>query len=314
MPQGSDPGPWRGRLRPARAELAAEERAAAPLPVSAGVRRRGFTLLEMVVVLAILAVVTAVATRELVRGQDQHRFAASQRGLEELRAAILGAPAIRALDGTPLLTGFVADMGRYPTSLAELWTNITGTAFALRAADDDAEVLLAGGRRGPYVRLPIGASSLKDGWGREFLFSKAGDDIEFGHYGSDGTNSTSTSGYNRDIAVHCSAEEAAASLYGQVLVDTNVLSGIASYSISVLVFGPDPSGGLRESPATVGNPSTNGGVVSRSWIAGTDALATIGPRAVRAYLDTASSVTNKSTVMYLTLRSGLNGPVILRID
>src|SRR4051794_2579572 len=100
----------------------------------------GFTLLELVVVLAILAVVTALATRALSTLEDQRRFEATQRGLAELDAAVLGSPNDRAPDGSQIASGFVADMGRLPRTvgspeltLQELWLS-TGAAFDARRA------------------------------------------------------------------------------------------------------------------------------------------------------------------------------------
>ena len=87
----------------------------------------GFTLLELVVVLAILAIVTAIATREIGQVQDQQRYQATQRGIREMEDAIFGSPSDRAPDGAPLAGGFVSDMGRMLAvsnaeyELHELW-------------------------------------------------------------------------------------------------------------------------------------------------------------------------------------------------
>lgn len=142
--------------------------------------KTAFTLLELVVVLAILAAVTALAVRALDGVDDQRRFESAQRGLEELEFAVLGSPDDRAADGSRTVSGFVADMGRLPrtvgvTDLAprELWEN-PGVPFDVRAAvvangvavaDEDPQVLVPGGWRAPYLRLGIGAATLLDGWG-----------------------------------------------------------------------------------------------------------------------------------------------------
>lgn len=159
-------------------------------------RRAGFTLLELVVVLAILAIVTALAVRSLDGVQDQKRYEATQRGLEEISAAVLGSPDDRAADGSRTIGGFVADMGRLPRTvgtadltLAELWRPPANASFiydvrsavgiptagftvmTVAAEDHDLQVRVPGGWRGPYVRLPIAAASeveeakLLDGWG-----------------------------------------------------------------------------------------------------------------------------------------------------
>jgi prepilin-type N-terminal cleavage/methylation domain-containing protein len=141
----------------------------------------GFTLLELVVVLAILAVVTTLALRSLDQVQDQQRDEANRSGMQALHEAILGSPDDRAADGSRMISGFVADMGRLPKAveidgnltLAELWVN-PGHAFDVRPAIavngvppayQDSQVFVSGGWRGPYLRLPIGAETWLDGWG-----------------------------------------------------------------------------------------------------------------------------------------------------
>ena len=146
--------------------------------------RPAFTLLELVVVLAILAVVTTLAVRSLDGLEDQSRYEKNVRGFEELSAAVLGSPDDRAADGTRTVGGFVADMGRLPKAvadengnltLAELWEKPLGVdKFDVRQAIEvngvpkaleDPQVLVAGGWRGPYLRLPIGPPTWRDGWG-----------------------------------------------------------------------------------------------------------------------------------------------------
>ena len=146
--------------------------------------RAAFTLLELVVVLAILAVVTTLAIRSLDGLEDQSRYEKNVRGFEELSAAVLGSPDDRAADGTRTVSGFVADMGRLPKAvadengnltLAELWEKPQGVdKFDVRQAIAnnctpsnlaDEEVVVPGGWRGPYLRLPIGATAWLDGWG-----------------------------------------------------------------------------------------------------------------------------------------------------
>ena len=162
-------------------------------------RRAGFTLFELVVVLAILAVVTTLAIRSLDGLEDQSRYEKNVRGFEELSAAVLGSPDDRAADGTRTVGGFVADMGRLPRAreitmeingeptqiltLAELWSgklwnNTSAPSFDVRPAVvahgvplsfEDGDVLISGGWRGPYLRLPIGSSQWLDGWGNPMV-------------------------------------------------------------------------------------------------------------------------------------------------
>ena len=76
--------------------------------------RRGLTLVELLVVLVILAVVTAIAVQSTESVIDQGRYNATQRTLQNIQDAIIGPVNQRAPDGSQLITGFVADMGRLP--------------------------------------------------------------------------------------------------------------------------------------------------------------------------------------------------------
>lgn len=149
--------------------------------------KRGFTLIELVVVLMILALVTHLAVRELGNVQRARLGQAANAQLEVVRDAVWHA----VPDGEP--TGFLVDMGRLPRAvvttneqgrmvgtLRELWTRPEGVAsFALRPAVEsnlvvaasekgvlaDPAVIVPCGWRGPYLRLPPGRDRLVDAWG-----------------------------------------------------------------------------------------------------------------------------------------------------
>jgi len=153
---------------------------------SASKSHGGFTLVEMVVVLGLLALLTHLAIRELSHLQDGRKTQAADAQLENLqRAVYAGAPHAEA-------TGFLADMGRLPqavdavhargsitnATLAELWAPpsaarpyavrpaaLTNLVAGLTTELVDETVLVPTGWRGPYVRLPLGADELLDPWG-----------------------------------------------------------------------------------------------------------------------------------------------------
>ena len=157
-------------------------------------RHAAFTLLEMAIVLAILALVTHIAVVRLV--DDTYKPRLARRQLDDIHAAICGKPGALDPAGQPTWTGFVADMGRLPVAirdreggpltLGELWQcpDSDGIAFGPRCAnaenlvkpdgtsaaptDADPDVFVMGGWRGPYLRLPSGRTSLFDPWGNEY--------------------------------------------------------------------------------------------------------------------------------------------------
>lgn len=113
-------------------------------------RPAGFTLLELVVVLAILAILTGMAVASFTAVEDQTRFDATTRLVEDVEISILGERSLRNANNQPLINGFVADMGRLPKALnrngilqpAELWSAVLTESplvvlepFQLRVAD-----------------------------------------------------------------------------------------------------------------------------------------------------------------------------------
>lgn len=147
-------------------------------------RRSALTLLELVVVLAILATLTLVAVVSTEGVVEQGRFDVTRRTLQNIDDAVLGPANQMEADGTRAISGFAADTGRQPlafgndpaSQLAELWSNPNSIPlFEVRDALSDAEVKLKSGWRGPYLRAPSqnGVPALLDGWGNPFVMLKA---------------------------------------------------------------------------------------------------------------------------------------------
>lgn len=144
-------------------------------------RRSGFTLIELTLVLFILALAAHLGTRQLAGVKAVRLRAAADRQLDEIADAVY-----RERGGEP--SGFLSDMGRLPLGalatngtslcLSELYTRPEGVG-EFRARPAKAENLAEGaplsitnsavfvpcGWGGPYVRLPQGASRLRDPWG-----------------------------------------------------------------------------------------------------------------------------------------------------
>ena len=179
--------------------------------------RSAFTLIEMTIVLAIIAIVTHLAVRETGRMLEERRLAAADRLLEEVRAAVYS-----QLPGEAP-TGFLADMGRLPrlaplrddgngaaaaenSTLSELWRIPSGARpFAIRQAvlenlavpDENmvaSNIYVGTGWRGAYLRLAPRADRLCDPWGNpmetedaaglERLFVTNGFVRAIAHYGA----------------------------------------------------------------------------------------------------------------------------------
>ena len=153
-------------------------------------RRRAFTLIELVVVLALVGILTHLLVNEFSRFHARSMRAAADSHLAAIRAAVAGDPDARDSTGARIREGFIADMGRAPRairidsddptsplSLRELWERpADADDFAMRPATAanlvagcesavDPYVYVPCGWRGPYIRLPLNQTRLRDPWG-----------------------------------------------------------------------------------------------------------------------------------------------------
>jgi len=241
--------------------------------------RAAFTLLELVVVLAILALVTTLAFQSLDQVEDQRRYEASRQMLTDLEKAVLG-------DGD--IAGFVSDMGRLPEAvlvsnpktslselaLAELWTRTLPTETlpvhaVIRNTAIDPEVVVPAGWRGPYLSLPMDAWNILDGWGNPMrslptpVAPGATDDYRLRdsadspitsegapvclvrHLGADGAPGSAGGPFDQDFAVtfeSASLNQWTASVSASVqLVERQERPAPVNGTVIVRAFYPDPA-------------------------------------------------------------------------
>lgn len=119
-------------------------------------RRRGFTLIELIVVVIIIGLLAALVAPKFFGKVEQSKLKAAQAQIE--------------LFGTAL-DQFRLDIGRYPATSEGL--------EALRANSGSIESW-----NGPYLKKEIP----KDPWGRAFIYKSPGDHDEYDlvSYGPDG--------------------------------------------------------------------------------------------------------------------------------
>jgi len=211
----ADPGLWGGTTSwfagTERGGVASKSAAVTvvPLPLSRPDRPRGLTLLELVVVLSILAVLALVAVKSLEPVADQARYEATVRTLTSIERAVLDSDKVQYGDDSASASGFVADTGRTPASLAELFVQPPNlAAVGPYAFDSDGDtvddVRLVSGWNGPYLRLPVGVSSnnLKDGYGRDFIVTlPVAGQIVVTSQGADGNSDLPEEGYDQDLGL-----------------------------------------------------------------------------------------------------------------
>ena len=130
-----------------------------------------FTLVELMIVLALIAIITGLATNEAWRWRGARLGETSLKNLAEIKEAVVGE------------AGYLDDLGRlpnHPRDLSQLWTPPDSETefYAVRPAtfanlsppasplDADEAISIPCGWRGPYLRLPLGKEKkLLDAWG-----------------------------------------------------------------------------------------------------------------------------------------------------
>lgn len=148
-------------------------------------RSRGFTLVELLLVIFLLSSLALVTTLFVDNANEQYRFETTKTRLEQMRRAIVGDTS-RTLNGQPEISGFVADMGRLPANLQELVEPPADEDHLWAITDIEVGTVvvgtLNGGWRGPYLEAiqesgVSGVRAYRDGWGNPDV---VGDEANFG--------------------------------------------------------------------------------------------------------------------------------------
>src|SRR6185436_16533849 len=123
---------------------------------------RGFSLLELVVIIAVIGILAAAVTPTVMNQIMDTRVAATRDEARALYDAMVGAP-----NGDGTRFGFVGDIGRLPNTVQEL------AAQSGLAAYGTGNVRSIGmGWRGPYINTGISANDYQtDAFGRNYVLN-----------------------------------------------------------------------------------------------------------------------------------------------
>lgn len=151
-------------------------------------QQSGFTLLELVVVVAVLGLIANLATEFVAQNTNQERFEATKARQAMIREAILGNPSATQ-NGEVQVSGYIADTGSPPRHLRQLissdaycpnpesFDSDKTTCNTDAAGDSDLEWIDSpAGWSGPYIQgfelesttynsNPINFRTFRDGWG-----------------------------------------------------------------------------------------------------------------------------------------------------
>jgi prepilin-type N-terminal cleavage/methylation domain-containing protein len=129
----------------------------------------GFTLIEVVVVIAVVSILAAMAVPYAVRIVDQSRGEATKKEMEDLYGAITGDPRVPT-------AGFVGDVGRLPANITELNTRTAGPSPPPQGPAGGGFLGVKVGWYGPYVNAGFDpAGYLGDAWGTAYRYGVAPD-------------------------------------------------------------------------------------------------------------------------------------------
>jgi len=118
---------------------------------------KGFSLMELIVVIIIIGVLSAVGVRSIMKGNENARVQETMQEMEALKKAVIGDPDLVA-NGVRTDFGFVGDCGAWPTSPQDLITN-PGYPFW----------------NGPYISTGFQENPndfIQDAWGNPYSFTQ----------------------------------------------------------------------------------------------------------------------------------------------
>ncbi len=126
------------------------------------IKNSGFTIIEILMVIALVGIVSAVALPQFLDFRKEANTAVTKQKLNELKVAIVGDPRI-ASNGRYEQPGYLNHMGAAPAALNDL---------RVRGAQAIYDPFSKRGWRGPYITISDSSWNI-DSWGSTLQYSSA---------------------------------------------------------------------------------------------------------------------------------------------
>ena len=126
--------------------------------------RRGFSLVELVIVIVVLGILAAFAVPRFGSMSGSAKIAATKDEMSSLKRAVIGNPSVVA-GGQYIDRGFEGDVGFAPSRLQDLAVKPDSIAAYNK--------LTRLGWNGPYIDSTAGLY-LQDAWGTNYVYDRAG--------------------------------------------------------------------------------------------------------------------------------------------
>lgn len=194
-----------------------------------GRREGGLTLIEVIVILAVLIILIGLLVPSAVQQLTAARRSETLDEMENLKKAIIGDPSLKS-QGVRTDFGYLGDMGNLPASLDDLVTQGTQPSFAFNSTKR-----VGAGWKGPYITLGPGAdasSHKRDAFGNDYTYdttdftNSKGQlvDAKLVTLGADGV--TGGSGVDEDITLEILKAETTSTVSGNAFDQSgNPLNG-----------------------------------------------------------------------------------------
>lgn len=209
----------------------------------------GFTLMELVMVIAILGVLTVMSIVPITNSIDESRFRETIDRLRVIRNAMIGDPDLTE-NNVRTSFGYLGDVGRIPTAVQGI--NALVTNPALPAWSLSAAIRVGAGWNGPYLSsAQAGTNFTLDGWNRAITYNPAANPPTLVSLGADGA--AGGTGFNSDITVDIPPTLQTATING--FVSNNGVPYVGALQVDVNY--PNGSGALTLTTDTL-IPADNG--------------------------------------------------------